>query len=200
MNVGLENENWIKKNKKLKFSTFCIAVLFLLLFSCENDPTTIAKVTYNPKSPDETIYDLKMVYSDSGYARVEIMAAYAETMQKPEKITKLLDSLRVNFFSEKGEILSTLTALYGEINYAKGLLMVKDSVRLYNYKKKQTLETEVLYWNQKDSSIFTPAQVIVKEPDGVFYGEGLKTKQDFSRYEILKPRGKIKIKKEEEIN
>lgn len=184
----------------MKFSTFCIAVLFLTLFSCENDPTTIAKVTYNPKSPDETIYDLKMVYSDSGYARVELMAAYSETMQKPEKITKLLDSLRVNFFSEKGEILSTLTALYGEINYAKGLLMVKDSVRLYNYKKKQTLETEVLYWNQKDSSIFTPAQVIVKEPDGVFYGEGLKTKQDFSRYEILKPRGKIKIKKEEEIN
>ena len=78
--------------------------------------------------------------------------------------------------------------------------MVKDSVRLYNYKKKQTLETEVLYWNQKDSSIFTPAQVIVKSPDGTFLGEGIKTKQDFSRYEILKPRGKIKIEKKEEIN
>ncbi len=78
--------------------------------------------------------------------------------------------------------------------------MVKDSVRLYNSKKKQTLETEVLYWNQKDSSIFTPAQVIVKGPDGTFLGEGIKTKQDFSRYEILKPRGKINIEKKEEIN
>ena len=184
----------------MKFSTFYFTLLFLVLFSCENDPTTIAKVTYNPKSPDETIDALKMVYSDSGYARVELTAAYAETMHKPENITKLLDSLRVNFFSEKGEIISTLTALYGEINYSKGLLMVKDSVRLYNYQKKQTLQTEVLYWNQKDSSIFTPAQVIVKASDGVFLGEGLKTKQDFSRYEILKPRGKIKINKEQEIN
>ena len=179
---------------------FSIAILILSLFSCENDLSTIEKVTFNPKSPDETIYDFKMVYSDSGYARVELKATYAETINTPEKITKLLDSLRVNFFSASGEIISTLTALYGEINFSTDLLMVKDSVRLYNYKKKQTLETEVLYWNQKDSNIFTPAQVIVKAPDGIFIGEGLKTKQDFSRYEILKPRGNIKIEKQEEIN
>jgi LPS export ABC transporter protein LptC len=175
-------------------------VMLLVLFSCENDLTKIDQVTYNPKSPDETIYDLRMVYSDSGYARVELIASYAETFHKPERITKLFDSIRVNFFSEKGEIISTLTSLYGENNYSKGLLTVKDSVRLYNHKKRQTLETEVLYWNQKDSSIFTPAQVIVKAPDGIFIGEGFKTKQDFSHYEILKPRGKIKIDKQQEIN
>jgi hypothetical protein len=30
-------------------------------------------------------------------------------------------------------------------------------------------------------------------------GEGLKTKQDFSRYEILKPQGNVVIEKEEEL-
>ena len=184
----------------MKFYFALLVIFSLSVISCENDLDTIEKVTFNPKSPDETIHDLKMVYSDSAYARVELICSYAETMHHPENITKLLDSLRVNFFSENGEIVSTLTALYGEINYSKGALMVRDSVRLYNSKKKQTLETEVLYWNQKDSSIFTPAQVIVKSPDGTFLGEGIKTKQDFSRYEILKPRGKIKIEKKEEIN
>lgn len=184
----------------MKFNFAILVILSLSVISCENDLDKIEKVTFNPKSPDETIHDLKMVYSDSAYARVELICPYAETMHHPENITKLLDSLRVNFFSENGEIVSILTALYGEINYSKGTLMVKDSVRLYNSKKKQTLETEVLYWNQKDSSIFTPAQVIVKGPDGTFLGEGIKTKQDFSRYEILKPRGKIKIEKKEEIN
>ncbi len=184
----------------MKFYFALLVILSLSVISCENDLDTIEKVTFNPKSPDETIHELKMVYSDSGYARVELICSYAETMHQPENITRLLDSIRVNFFSENGEIVSTLTALYGEINYSKGALMVRDSVRLYNSKKKQTLETEVLYWNQKDSSIFTPAQVIVKSPDGTFLGEGIKTKQDFSRYEILKPRGKIKIEKKEEIN
>ena len=65
---------------------FSIAILILSLFSCENDLSTIEKVTFNPKSPDETIYDFKMVYSDSGYARVELKATYAETINTPEKI------------------------------------------------------------------------------------------------------------------
>lgn len=171
----------------------------LSLFSCENDLSTIEKVTYNPKSPDETIYDFKMVYSDSGYARIELNATYAETMHAPEKITKLLDSLRVNFFSASGEIISTLTALYGEINFSTDLLMVKDSVRLYNYKKKQTLKTEVLYWQQKDSLIYAPKRVYIFSPKGRFMGEGLKTKQDFSNYEVLKPQGNVVIEKEEEL-
>ena len=74
-----------------------------------------------------------------------------------------------------------------------------DSVRLYNYKKKQTLKTEVLYWQQKDSMIFTPKRVYIFSPKGKFMGEGLKTKQDFSRYEILKPQGNVVIEKEEEL-
>jgi len=77
--------------------------------------------------------------------------------------------------------------------------MVKDSVRLYNYQKKQTLKTEVLYWQQKDSMIYTPKRVYIFSPKGKFMGEGLKTKQDFSRYEILKPQGNVVIEKQEEL-
>jgi len=174
-------------------------ILSLSVISCENDLDKIEKVTFNPKSPDETIHDLKMVYSDSAYARVELICPYAETMHHPENITKLLDSLRVNFFSENGEIVSILTALYGEINYSKGTLMVRDSVRLYNSKKKQTLETEVLYWNQKDSSIFTQSAVIVRSPKGKLFGQGIRTKQDFSNYEILKPVGSWQIEQNQTI-
>ena len=76
-----------------------------------------------------------MIYAEDGYARVEIFAALAETYRGKEEITKIKDSLKVHFFNEKGEIVSKLTALYGEINNTKGTLMVKDSVRLYNYEK-----------------------------------------------------------------
>jgi len=57
-----------------------------------------------------------------------------------------------------------------------------------------------LYWTQKDSTIFTPSQVIVKSPKGILIGQGIKTKQDFSRFEILKPSGRVTIDKSEEIN
>ena len=79
-----------------------------------------------------------MFYTDSGYARIEVYAGLAETYSKPESITKLKDGIKVNFFSSQGEIVSTLTALYGEVNFSKGLLFVKDSVRLVNLEKKAT--------------------------------------------------------------
>ncbi len=161
---------------------------------------TIKKITFNAKSPDEITKNLKMIYSDSGYARVEIFAALAETYRTKESVTKVKDSLRVNFFSESGEVISTLSARYGEINYNKGTILVRDSVRLYNYSKKQTLETEALFWNQKDSSIYSLSQVIIKSPKGIILGDGIRTNQSFSKYVLLKPSGRVELEKELEID
>jgi len=140
-----------------------------------------------------------MTYAEAGYARVEIHAALAETYRNNSQVTQIKDSLKVYFFNEKGAIVSTLSARYGKINYNTGELMVKDSVRLYNIKKKQTLETEALYWNQKDSSIFTKSAVIVRSPKGKLFGKGIRTKQDFSNYVLLEPVGSWQLEKNQTI-
>ncbi len=165
----------------------------ILLLSCVNDLDDIQKVTFDPKAPDEVTKNLHVFYTDSGYARVEIFATLAETFSRPEALTKLSDGIKVNFFSEDGEIVSTLTALYGEVNFDKGELFVQDSVQLINHAKEQRLETERLNWNQRDSSIYTKNNVVVKSPKGIVYGDGIRTKQDFSYYEFLKPRGRIDL-------
>lgn len=159
------------------------------LFSCVNDLESIEKVTYDPKAPNEVTKNLYVFYTDSGYARVEVFAALAETYSKPESLTKLKDGIKVNFFSADGEIVSTLTALYGEINNTRGTMFVRDSVQLINHQKKQRLETEALFWNQKDSAIYTTSSVVVRSPKGILFGEGIRTQQDFTEYEFLKPSG-----------
>ena len=170
---------------------FALSIISIgILSSCVNDLESIKKVTYDPKSPDEVTKNLHVFYTDSGYARVEIFAKLAETFSKPEAITKLKDGIKVNFFNGSGEVVSTLTALYGEVNYSKGIMFVRDSVQLYNHLKKQRLDTEVLYWNQKDSAIYTLSNVVVRSPKGILFGDGIRTKQDFSEYEFLKPYGR----------
>ena len=166
----------------------------ILFFSCENDLDKIQKVTYDPNAPSEVTRDLTVFYNDSGYAKVRIFATLAETYQKPKHITKFKDGLKVDFYSEGGEIVSILTALYGEVDYETGLVVVKDSVELLNIEKKQRLETEELFWNQKDSTVYTDKNVIIKSDDNSVQGRGrgLKTTQSFSNYKILEPVGKFK--------
>jgi LPS export ABC transporter protein LptC len=184
----------------MRFIPIVFSFFILLCLSCENDLDTIKKITFDAKSPDETTKNLKMIYSDSGYAKVEIYAALAETYRTKESLTKIKDSLRVNFFSDRGEVVSTLSARYGEINFSRGTILVRDSVRLYNYAKKQTLETEALFWNQKDSSIYSLSQVIIKSPKGIVLGDGIRTNQSFSKYVLLKPSGRMELEKELEFD
>lgn len=166
-----------------------------LLFSCVNDLDSIKRVTYRSDAPDDVTENLEIMQTDSGYARFQLYAKIAETYTKPEAVTKLKDGIKVNFFSNDGKIVSSMTALYGEINLTKGTFFVRDSVQLFNYEKKQRLETEELIWNQKDSAIFTNKAVIVRTPQGILFGQGIRTHQDFSTYVFLKPTGKIDFDK-----
>lgn len=179
-----------------------IGLLFFIcsiIFACENDVAMVQKISFDQDAPSETTKNLVLTYSEEGYARVEIHAALAETYRTKEQVTQIKDSLKVYFFNEKGEIVSTLSALQGQINYTTGELTVKDSVRLFNHKKKQMLETEALFWNQKDSSIYTESPVIIRSPKGRLIGKGIRTKQDFSSYVLLEPVGSWQLDKNQTI-
>jgi LPS export ABC transporter protein LptC len=174
---------------------FYLSTCLIFLGSCVNDLEEIQKVTYDEKTPNEVIQDLDVIYLDSGLAKIQVISKITEIQRTPESITKLKDKVLVNFYSNKGEIVSTLTALYGEINFTKGEMFVQDSVKLYNIKRKQSLETERLNWKKKDSTIYTNSNVTIKTPEAILYGSGVKTKQDFTYYQFLKPKGKIDLKK-----
>ena len=184
---------------RLTKSTFYLCAFLWWCSACQNDIALVQRISFQADAPSESTKDLVMTYSEAGYARVEIHAALAETYRNKSQITQIKDSLKVYFFNEKGAIVSTLSARYGQINYSTGELMVKDSVRLFNIQKKQTLETEALYWNQKDSSIFTKSAVIVRSPKGKLFGKGIRTKQDFSHYVLLEPVGSWQLEKNQTI-
>jgi hypothetical protein len=164
-----------------------------ILFSCVNDMDAIERATYSSDAADEVTQNLEILFTDSGYAQVRIQAVLAETNKAPKHMTLLKDGLRVDFFDGGGEVGSTLTALYGEINHATGLMFARDSVVLYNYEKEQWLETEELFYNRNDSTIFTTKYYVIKtEGKGITgKGEGLRTTPSFSYYDTGKPEGKI---------
>ena len=172
-------------------------IVFLgVMYSCVNDEGEVKRITDFEDAPDEQSQNLKMVYSDSGQTKFHLFAVISETFTKPEHITNFRNFLKVDFFDDNGIKVSTLTAKNGVYNHVEEVIFVEDSVRLYNYKKDQTLKTEMLTWNKKDSTIRTDYDVEVTSPKELLTGKGLLTKQDFSFFEILQPTGRLNVNKE----
>lgn len=181
------------RSKNIKFGIPVIIVLAGILFSCVNDLDSVRRISLKPNDPDERTTGLELFYTDSGIAKIEVFAKLAETFSKPKQVIQFKDGLKVNFYNDEGEIFSILTALYGEIYQETGIIIVRDSVVLFNPNKKKRLLTEELIWQQKDSTIYTEKAVTIKTPEALFYGDGIRTKQDFSASDMLKPKGTINI-------
>lgn len=180
---------------KYKFIIPAILVMAGILVSCTNDLDSIQKIEDDPNAADEVIDKLNLVYSDSAIVQVKIFSNHAETFHKPKDRTEMSQGLIVDFFDKKGKISSRLTAIYGEINHKSGQVYVRDSVRLINYERDQVLETEDLYWNQRDSSIYTKKNVVIRSRDSKIkaMGRGLSTTQKFELYTIDEPTGEFEI-------
>lgn len=182
------------KAQQVILYSFC--ALACVISSCVNDLEKIKQVTFDSKDPDEKTKELFLTYSDSGMTKIRLYAPIGESFNdKNGKKVKFNEGVKIEFYKTSGKLGSILTAQYGEINETDGTMVVRDSVRMYNTDKDQHLETEELYWNRMDSTIFTDKMVTVKTPKMLFFGKGLKAKQDFSSYEFLEPQGRFKIDK-----
>jgi LPS export ABC transporter protein LptC len=179
---------------KLHLLFYLFSLFGFLFISCENDIKTIQKVSYKPSDPDERTRNIKLIQTDSGFAKIALQAKLSETYHKPSTRIKFREGIEITLYTKTGKVQSILTALYGEIFQETGEMLFKDSVCLKNMQEKQTLLTEELHWNQNTQAIFTPKNVIVRSEDGsLFYGDGIKTSLDFKQYEFIRPKGKFKI-------
>jgi len=165
-----------------------------IFFSCVNDLNKVKRISTSTDSPDETSEFFHVIFTDSGFAQIEINARIAETYSSPRKITKFKDGLKVNFFNNEGEVVSTLTSIYGEIDDESGDITVRDSVVFINLEEEKTLETEVLYWIKGGDSIFTDKDVVIKSPDMILYGVGAWTTPLFDTAQFYKPKAEIYLK------
>ena len=135
---------------------------------------------------------VEILYSDSAVVRVRVKGPVLHNyvdLNDPKQVFP--EGVLVDFFNEKGDITSTLTAKNAVRAQKKGVITCRDSVILVTTKQEK-LETEELIWNENDQRLTTNKFVKVSKPEEVIYGFGLEADQDFSYWRILVPKGKLK--------
>jgi len=174
-------------------------VLFLLLLaaSCKNDPKEIDALVGKNTMQEDKADDVTILYSEDGHTKVRLYAKefVRNEIAKPP-FTDMKKFLKVEFFDDSLHITSTLTAKYGRIYEEKENALIRDSVVVVN-NKGETLKTEELVWNQAARKFYTEKNVQINTPTQTIFGEGLEANEDFSWYQIKKPKGVVQVNKNE---
>jgi LPS export ABC transporter protein LptC len=134
-------------------------------------------------------------YSDSAVVKMRMEAPRQLEFGNGDR--EFPEGLYLEFF-ENGEMTSTLKADYCYYTKEDDLYKATGNVIIKRVSNGDRLDTEELYWSQKDEDVFTDKNVIIQQEGELIKGVGLEAKQDFSYYKILEVTGTLPLSKENE--
>lgn len=143
-------------------------------------------------APDQESWSATITFTDSGNITGILRAGYIAKYLS-DKFTILDSGIVVDFFNERHEHTSVLTARRGRVNdvtndfEAKGNVVVRSD-------SGTVLKSEELNWNNKRERIHTEAFVEISSPTEEIRGIGLESDQGLKHYTILKVTGKVQPK------
>jgi len=131
--------------------------------------------------------DIETLYSDSAILRIKLRAPLEYEFQNGDRTFP--EGLNLIFYTEYGEISSTLRSNHGKFEKKTGIYNVTGNVIIKNKLENEQLNCEELNWIPAEERIFTDKFVRIETPKEILMGEGLDANEDFSKYTILKPTG-----------
>jgi len=163
--------------------------LALLIYGC-NSPDSKEILEY--KGPVNEVEDVELYYSENDKVTVKMLADLLYTFENGDR--EFPEGVYMEFYDETGKLESTLRANHAFYFKKEDQWRGRGDVEVKNIAKNEQLNTEELFWKQKEKKIFTEKFVTIRLQGDVIYGEGLDANQDLSDYIIRKPAGEFEVK------
>jgi LPS export ABC transporter protein LptC len=175
----------------LKNSLLLIAVLFcLLIVSCEGNFKEVQKMGVSEFTPSGDADSINLKYTDSGRITANLispkMLDYA-TVEYP--FTEFPNGMHLTLFDKNGKQ-TYIDAKYAISHKTTNIIDLQGDVKISN-QNGELLETEQLYYDQKNEWFFTEKKFKFTSPKGVSYGEGIDFSKDFKKVNSQKISGQV---------
>ncbi len=165
----------LKKHRILSLVTVLAVTLF---FGCESNFKEVQKSNFTEFVPSGEAEQINLKYTDSGRITVILispkMMEYA-TVDFP--FTEFPKGIDVTLFDKNGKK-TFVKADYATSYKQTNLIDLKGNVKITS-QDGQTLETEQLYFDQKNEWFFTEKSFKFTDPKGVSSGQGIDFSKDF---------------------
>jgi LPS export ABC transporter protein LptC len=135
-----------------------------------------------PEERRQTMEGLTLSQSEKGQPSWTLKTRRA-ILREDDKSASLTEP--VMEFYKRGAAVSRVTALEGEVDTDSHDVRLSSSVALDSFEDKSRLTTSVLFYHSKRGLFSTPADILVKRPEGVLRGKGLEAKPDLSEIRIF---------------
>jgi len=177
--------------KNYKFLSFLFLACVLNAFlACESNFKEVQKINYSEFVPSGEAEDFNLKYTDSGRIKsILISPKMLDYSNVAFPFTEFPKGIDVTLYDKKDK------KTFVKSNYAisfKGtdLIDLQGNVRITN-ETGQLLETEQLYFDQKNEWFFTEKKFKFTDPKGVSYGEGIDFSKDFKIVNSQRIKGEI---------
>jgi len=168
-----------------------LAVLLgLAVASCESNFKEVQKMGLSEFTPSGDADSINLKYTDSGRITANLispkMLDYA-TVAYP--FTEFPNGMHLTLFDKNGKQ-TYIDAKYAISHKTTNIIDLQGNVKISN-QNGELLETEQLYYDQKNEWFFTEKKFKFTSPKGVSYGEGIDFSKDFKKVNSQKISGQV---------
>ena len=170
---------------------YIVAILFCFFeIGCESNFRDVQKMGFADFSPSGDADGINLKYTDSGRITANLispkMLDYA-TVEYP--FTEFPKGIHLTLFDKNGKQ-TYIDAMYAVSHKTTNIIDLQNAVKISN-QNGELLETEQLYYDQKNEWFFTEKKFKFTSPKGVSYGEGIDFSKDFKKVNSQKISGEV---------
>ncbi len=170
---------------KIKF----FFILIWLLLSCKNTIQDIDQI-YSESITQDYGLDIEINYYLKENLEFKLIAPEIRQLTEPAEINLFPKGIKVVVYNNHLDTVATITSDFAIQKKSEKLVEVKKNVKLINLKNEQ-LNTEHLFWNRENKTIYTDDFVTINTDKQIIMGYGFVTDQSFSTYSLSNITGTI---------
>ncbi len=178
----------LKFNKAFPF--FIFLLLLVALTSCESNFKEIQKSNLSEFTPSGEADSINLKYTDSGKIKAILVSPrMLDFAAVSFPFTEFPNGIKVTLFDENAKK-TFVTSKYAVSYKNTDIIDLQGNVKITN-ESGQLLETEQLYFDQKNEWFYTEKRYKFTDPKGVSFGEGIDFSKDFKIINSQKISGQI---------
>lgn len=143
-------------------------------------------VNADKETPDESMSGVKMIYTDNGIQRAILQTPQISKYGTAQTRTEFPNGLMVEFFNKEGQKTAFVRSGFGTLNDQTQQLILERDVRMINFDRSDTLDTQYLVWKIDSALIVSDRQVHIHGPKGKLTGHHFRGRENFTKYTIKK--------------